>query len=172
MVLLHTTRLRVGVSILAAARPPIWQTASLSHLHPRHFGYASVDALHQDQRPVDRKQDPSGIFGAPIESLCEISTTDIYFTHERGQYMAMYALFLAGSNFSAPIIAGFITDGQGLKVGIVLVHDILRHRLRLPIFLHGGDELSEIYNYRYRIATPEWPWLPRGKPRGEICNFR
>lgn len=56
-----------------------------------------------------------GVFGAPIESLCEISITDIYFTHERGQYMAIYALFLAGSNFSAPIIAGFITDGQGWK---------------------------------------------------------
>jgi MFS family permease len=51
-----------------------------------------------------------GFFGAPIESLCEISITDIYFTHERSQYMAIYALFLAGSNFSAPIIAGFITD--------------------------------------------------------------
>ena len=54
-----------------------------------------------------------GFFGAPIESLCEISVTDIYFTHERGQYIAIYALFLAGSNFFAPIIAGFIADGQG-----------------------------------------------------------
>lgn len=54
-----------------------------------------------------------GFFGAPIESLCEASVTDIYFTHERGFYMAMYGLFLAGSNFFAPIIAGFIADGQG-----------------------------------------------------------
>jgi MFS family permease len=29
------------------------------------------------------------------------------------QYIAIYALFLAGSNFFAPISAGFITDGQG-----------------------------------------------------------
>ncbi len=29
--------------------------------------------------------------------------------------MALYALFLAGSNFFAPIIAGFINDGQGWK---------------------------------------------------------
>jgi MFS family permease len=56
-----------------------------------------------------------GFFGAPIESLCEISVTDIYFTHERGTYMALYALFLAGSNFLAPILAGFINDGQGWK---------------------------------------------------------
>ncbi|KAK5194043.1 hypothetical protein LTR47_005365 [Exophiala xenobiotica] len=54
-----------------------------------------------------------GFFGAPIESLCEISVTDIYFTHERGFYMAIYGLFLAGSNFFAPIIAGFIANGQG-----------------------------------------------------------
>ena len=54
-----------------------------------------------------------GFFGAPIESLCEISVTDIYFQHERGRYIALYALLLAGSNFFAPIIAGFIAEGQG-----------------------------------------------------------
>ena len=54
-----------------------------------------------------------GLVGAPIESLCEISVTDIYFQHERGFYIAVYALLLAGSNFFAPIIAGFITDSQG-----------------------------------------------------------
>ncbi|KAK4542452.1 hypothetical protein LTR36_006704 [Oleoguttula mirabilis] len=56
-----------------------------------------------------------GFFGAPIESLCEISVTDIYFQHERGTYIALYALLLAGSNFFAPVIAGFIADGQGWK---------------------------------------------------------
>ncbi|KAF2014697.1 MFS transporter [Aaosphaeria arxii CBS 175.79] len=54
-----------------------------------------------------------GFAGAPIESLCEISITDIYFTHERGRYIALYALLLAGSSFFAPIISGFISDGQG-----------------------------------------------------------
>ncbi|KAF2725314.1 MFS general substrate transporter [Polychaeton citri CBS 116435] len=54
-----------------------------------------------------------GFFGAPIESLCEISVTDIYFQHERGKYIGLYAMLLAGSNFFAPIIAGFIADGQG-----------------------------------------------------------
>ena len=54
--------------------------------------------------------------GAPIESLCEISITDIYFTHERGAYMGLYALMLAGSSFLAPVLAGFINDGQGQSV--------------------------------------------------------
>ncbi|OWP05069.1 hypothetical protein B2J93_639 [Marssonina coronariae] len=53
-----------------------------------------------------------GFVGAPIESLCEISITDIYFAHERGAYMGLYALMLAGSNFLAPVLAGFINDGQ------------------------------------------------------------
>lgn len=56
-----------------------------------------------------------GFFGAPIESLIEVSVTDIWFTHERGGYLALYGLFLAGSNFFAPIIAGFISDGQGWR---------------------------------------------------------
>ncbi|KAK0376111.1 hypothetical protein CLIM01_06531 [Colletotrichum limetticola] len=54
-----------------------------------------------------------GAIGAPIESLCEISIADVWFTHERGTYMGFYALFLVGSNFLAPVIAGFVNDGQG-----------------------------------------------------------
>jgi MFS family permease len=54
-----------------------------------------------------------GFFGAPIESLCEISVADIYFRHERGTYLGLYAFMLSGSNFLAPVLAGFITDGQG-----------------------------------------------------------
>ncbi|KAJ9323597.1 hypothetical protein DTO027B5_4538 [Paecilomyces variotii] len=56
-----------------------------------------------------------GFFGAPIESLCEVSVTDIYFTHERGAYIGLYAFMLAGSNFLAPVLAGFINDGQDWK---------------------------------------------------------
>ncbi|CAD6440025.1 6505ea9c-ed63-4f6a-a8a3-9446c1d57371 [Sclerotinia trifoliorum] len=56
-----------------------------------------------------------GAVGAPIESLCEVSITDIYFTHERGAYMGLYAFMLTGSNFLAPILAGFINDGQGWR---------------------------------------------------------
>ncbi|PCD30362.1 hypothetical protein AU210_010044 [Fusarium oxysporum f. sp. radicis-cucumerinum] len=54
-----------------------------------------------------------GTFGAPVESLCEISVSDAYFAHERGTYIAYYALFLGGANFVAPVISGFINDGQG-----------------------------------------------------------
>ncbi|KUI54415.1 hypothetical protein VP1G_01762 [Cytospora mali] len=56
-----------------------------------------------------------GFFAAPIEALPETSITDLYFSHERGTYMAWYAWFLASSNFFAPVITGFINDGIGYK---------------------------------------------------------
>ncbi|KAI1070986.1 hypothetical protein LB507_011064 [Fusarium sp. FIESC RH6] len=54
-----------------------------------------------------------GFFVAPIEALPVISVTDIYFTHQRGTYIGIYALALAGSNYFAPVISGFIAEYQG-----------------------------------------------------------
>lgn len=54
-----------------------------------------------------------GFFGAPIESLCEISLADVYFQHQRGKFISLYALVLAGSSFTAPIFAGLIADRFG-----------------------------------------------------------
>ncbi|BCS21314.1 putative MFS transporter [Aspergillus puulaauensis] len=54
-----------------------------------------------------------GFFLAPIEALPEVTVTDVYFTHERGLYMSLYALFLAGSNYFAPVICGFIAEYHG-----------------------------------------------------------
>lgn len=56
-----------------------------------------------------------GFFGAPIESLGEISVADVYFSHQRGTYMAIYAATLYGAGFLGPILGGFINDGQGWK---------------------------------------------------------
>jgi MFS family permease len=53
-----------------------------------------------------------GFFVAPVEALPEISVTNVYFTHQRGKYMGFYAFSLAGSNYFAPIICGFIAEGQ------------------------------------------------------------
>ena len=54
-----------------------------------------------------------GFFGAPIESLVEISVADVWFQHQRGTYIGLYSFSLAGSSYFAPIISGFIADGQG-----------------------------------------------------------
>ncbi|KIW91773.1 uncharacterized protein Z519_07743 [Cladophialophora bantiana CBS 173.52] len=54
-----------------------------------------------------------GFFGAPVESLSEISLTDLYFQHERGKYIAYYGMVLFSAIYVMTIIAGFIADGQG-----------------------------------------------------------
>ncbi|KAK1816932.1 hypothetical protein LTR12_008654 [Friedmanniomyces endolithicus] len=54
-----------------------------------------------------------GFFGSPIEALPEISVADVFFAHERGTYMGVYAFVLAGSNFFAPVICGFINEYAG-----------------------------------------------------------
>ncbi|CVK91413.1 related to transporter protein HOL1 [Fusarium mangiferae] len=54
-----------------------------------------------------------GFFGSPVESLCEISIADIWFTHQRGKYMAWYGWSLALCGKLAPMLSGFINVGQG-----------------------------------------------------------
>ncbi|GAT28924.1 MFS transporter [Aspergillus luchuensis] len=80
----------------------------------------SVDTLNEGTGPYIHTNGQwiarsilSGFFTAPIEALPEVTVTDVYFTHERGTYMALYAFFLAGSNYFAPVICGFIAQYQG-----------------------------------------------------------
>ncbi|KAJ4367292.1 hypothetical protein N0V83_006873 [Neocucurbitaria cava] len=56
-----------------------------------------------------------GIFAAPIESLPEVSVPDLFFAHNRGAYMGIYAFLLFGGNFFAPILAGWIDVGGGWR---------------------------------------------------------
>lgn len=56
-----------------------------------------------------------GFFGAPVESLCEVSIVDIWFTHERPKYLAWYGWSLALTGKLAPMLSGFINYGMGWK---------------------------------------------------------
>ncbi|KAH6887491.1 major facilitator superfamily protein [Thelonectria olida] len=56
-----------------------------------------------------------GFFVAPIESLPEVSIPDIFFAHERGSWMSLYVFVLFGSNFLAPLIAGFFAQAFGWR---------------------------------------------------------
>lgn len=56
-----------------------------------------------------------GIAVAPIESLPEISVSDLMFAHERGTWMSAYVLTLFESNFIAPLIAGWLNDAIGWR---------------------------------------------------------
>lgn len=56
-----------------------------------------------------------GIVVSPIESLCEVTCFDLFFAHERGTYMAVYVFVLFGSNFLAPLVAGWFNDAYGWR---------------------------------------------------------
>ncbi|KZL84305.1 major facilitator superfamily transporter [Colletotrichum incanum] len=56
-----------------------------------------------------------GLFGAPVESLCEISITDIWFVHQRPKYLALYGWGLSMTGKLAPMLSGFINVGMGWK---------------------------------------------------------
>ncbi|KAI7568626.1 major facilitator superfamily transporter [Hortaea werneckii] len=53
-----------------------------------------------------------GFFGSPVESLCEISITDIWFAHERPKYLGWYGFTLSLTGKLAPMLSGFINYGQ------------------------------------------------------------
>lgn len=60
----------------------------------------------------------AGIATAPIEALPEATISDVFFEHERATYMGIYACALFGSNYIAPLVAGFINQNtRGLAVG-------------------------------------------------------
>ncbi|KAI5300224.1 Vacuolar protein sorting-associated protein 35 [Ascosphaera pollenicola] len=54
-----------------------------------------------------------GLVDAPIECLPQITVSDIFFAHERGTFMAAYVFILYGSNFIAPLIAGWFNNAFG-----------------------------------------------------------
>lgn len=56
-----------------------------------------------------------GIAVAPIESLPEISVSDVTFAHQRGSWLSAYVLTLFESNFIAPLIAGWLNDAIGWR---------------------------------------------------------
>ncbi|GAB7335700.1 hypothetical protein MBLNU13_g08006t1 [Cladosporium sp. NU13] len=56
-----------------------------------------------------------GIIASPIESLCEVTVFDLYFAHNRGTYMGLYVFILFGSNFLAPLVAGWFNDAYGWR---------------------------------------------------------
>jgi MFS family permease len=56
-----------------------------------------------------------GIVVSPIESLCEVTVMDLFFAHNRGTYMGIYVFILFGSNFLAPLVAGWFNDAYGWR---------------------------------------------------------
>ncbi|KAF5967084.1 transporter protein HOL1 [Fusarium bulbicola] len=77
------------------------------------YGWGSTAPLCKEAGPYLANRIILGFFGSPVESLCEISIADIWFTHQRGKYMAWYGWSLALCGKLAPMLSGFINVGQG-----------------------------------------------------------
>lgn len=56
-----------------------------------------------------------GLLGASVESLCEVTVSDIWFEHERGRWIGVYGFALMFSSNIAPVFAGFITQKKGWR---------------------------------------------------------
>lgn len=90
---------------------------------------------------------------APIEALPEASISDIFFEHERATYMGIYAVALFGSNYVAPLVAGFINQNlKELTVGgwrwVILWSVIFCGALFVALFF-----LMEETNYERRLRV-------------------
>lgn len=56
-----------------------------------------------------------GLLGASVESLCEVTVSDIWFEHERGRWIGVYGFGLMFASNIAPVFAGFITQKMGWR---------------------------------------------------------
>jgi MFS family permease len=57
----------------------------------------------------------TGFGAAPVDSLVQISTTDLFFAHERGTRLSFFALALGTGSYMGPVAAGYITETQGWR---------------------------------------------------------
>ncbi|WEJ94871.1 hypothetical protein PSN45_002371 [Yamadazyma tenuis] len=57
----------------------------------------------------------NGLSVGPVDSLVEVSICDVFFLHEQGSYLAIYALALGIGTALAPLIAGYIDVGQDMS---------------------------------------------------------
>ncbi|KAK8142471.1 hypothetical protein G3M48_008704, partial [Beauveria asiatica] len=102
----------------------------------------------------------TGFVASPIESLPETSITDIYFAHERGTYMGWYAFMLAGSNYLAPVLCGFISDGLGFRwpfyiMGIFSAASFLFLFLFMEETNYARGSAGIVYNAASAVADEE-----------------
>ena len=119
-----------------------------------------------------------GIFAAPVESLPEVTVPDLFFAHERGTYMALYAFTLFGSNFLAPFFAGFINDGVGwhwvmyfgalvLAVGAIIMYFFMEDTIYFRDTAEGGGTVSSSDMDEEKNSGSEKPGAAAAAPATE-----
>ncbi|WRT66195.1 uncharacterized protein IL334_003148 [Kwoniella shivajii] len=76
-----------------------------------------------------------GFFISPSYTLIQVSISDVFFMHERGLPMGLYALQLYTGGALGPILSGYIYDGMGWKAIVWLSSGLTGLTALLLIFL-------------------------------------
>ncbi|KAK3348934.1 major facilitator superfamily transporter [Lasiosphaeria hispida] len=122
----------------------------------------------------------AGFFAAPIESLPEISIPDVFFAHDRGAWMSLYVFALFGSNFLAPLCAGWLAEACGwrwtMQFGAIMcavtflilffgMEETMYFRKTLEGLEHGPgvEEGEEGKNNGDRVSSSGAVYVPRRK---------
>ncbi|PGH17183.1 hypothetical protein AJ79_01321 [Helicocarpus griseus UAMH5409] len=57
----------------------------------------------------------TGFGAAPVDSLVQITTTDIFFAHEKGTRLSLYIFTIYAGSYLGPVAAGHIADSQSWR---------------------------------------------------------
>ncbi|KAH7017225.1 major facilitator superfamily domain-containing protein [Ilyonectria destructans] len=101
----------------------IWQPLALTFGRRPTIIFSLIGAIAASEWTAWLSEFPSwvaarclyGFVVAPMLVLPEICIPDLFSDKERGTYIAWYMLVLCGSNFLAPLIAGFLSDAYGWR---------------------------------------------------------
>ncbi|KAK6465269.1 putative ion transporter [Scheffersomyces coipomensis] len=77
----------------------------------------------------------AGFSAAPVDSLVEISTTDIFFQHERSTAMGLVIFALCAGNNLAPVATGYIATSMGWRWVFYMMIIILAVTFVVQLFL-------------------------------------
>ncbi|ODV79883.1 putative ion transporter [Suhomyces tanzawaensis NRRL Y-17324] len=77
----------------------------------------------------------AGIAAAPVDSLVEISSTDVFFVHQRSTAISLLILALYAGNYVGPVVSGYVNDGIGWRWTFYIQIIIYGVLLVIQIFL-------------------------------------
>lgn len=109
-----------------------------------------------------------GLVVAPVESLPEVSVSDLFFAHERGTYIGIYALMVFGSNALAPFFAGFIAQAMPWQAAIwfgaivcgvctIIIFFGLEETMYLRVTVEGADDNNEPSKVSPTVVVDDTP---------------
>jgi MFS family permease len=95
-----------------------------------------------------------GTFTSPQETLIEIIVGDLYFTHDRGFYLGLYAWALFAGAFLSPVASGYVAEALGWR-WIQYILTIVGVGLTLVTFFGFEETMFHRNHTMFLSDTPE-----------------